>query len=233
MERYSKILEKDKREFVLLIGSGCKWSKCKFCNYHEDREKDEAEQNRINKEVLDKITGEFGTLEANESGSIFELSAYTIDYLLNTCVKKKIKTLIMECHSIYEKRLPAFRKQCKDLGITLKVKGGVETFDVDFREEKMNKGFGRYSPEQLAGMFEQVNLLVGVEGQTLEQVKKDIEIGLEYFERICINVYKEMPELMKADKKLIEKFKEIIYPQYKDNDRVDILLQNTDFGVGD
>ena len=37
MERYSKILDKDKREIVLLIGNGCKWSKCKFCNYHLDR----------------------------------------------------------------------------------------------------------------------------------------------------------------------------------------------------
>ena len=33
MDRYSKILNKDKREIVLLIGSGCKWQKCKFCNY--------------------------------------------------------------------------------------------------------------------------------------------------------------------------------------------------------
>ena len=66
MDRYSKILDKDKREIVLLIGSGCKWQKCKFCNYYLDRTKDNDEQYRINKEVLDNVTGEFQVLELNK-----------------------------------------------------------------------------------------------------------------------------------------------------------------------
>ena len=50
MDRYSKILNKDKREIVLLIGNGCKWQKCKFCNYYLDRTRDEEKQLKINKE---------------------------------------------------------------------------------------------------------------------------------------------------------------------------------------
>lgn len=67
MERYSKIVEKDKREIVLLIGSGCKWQKCKFCNYYLDRTKNDEEQYRINNDVLSKVTGEYGVLEAINS----------------------------------------------------------------------------------------------------------------------------------------------------------------------
>ena len=52
MERYSKIIDKDKREIVLLIGNGCKWSKCKFCNYHLDRNNIEEEQYQINFRAL-------------------------------------------------------------------------------------------------------------------------------------------------------------------------------------
>ena len=233
MERYSKIQEKDKREFLLLVGSGCKWSRCQFCNYHEDREKDENKQNKINQEVIDQITGEFGVVEANESGSIFELSKYTLDYLLKKCQEKEVHTLIMECHNMYKRKIPEFRKRCQALGITLKIKGGVETFCIPFREEVLNKNFGTETPEQLSKTFQQVNLLVGVKGQTLEQIQQDIEIGLTYFERICINVYKQMEGLLPADKDLQERFKKEIYPVYKENQRVDILLENTDFGVGD
>ena len=35
------------------------------------------------------------------------------------------------------------------------------------------------------------------------------------------------------DSGAIEAFKEHVYPRYADNDRVDILINNTDFGVGD
>lgn len=71
MDRYSKILNKDKREIVLLIGNGCKWQKCKFCNYYLDRTKDEEKQLKINKEALSKVTGEFGVLEAINSRKYF------------------------------------------------------------------------------------------------------------------------------------------------------------------
>ena len=91
MERYSKILDKDKREFALLIGNGCKGSKYKFCNYYLDINKDEEEQYKINAEALDKVTGEFGMLEAINSGSIFELNEKSFDKLQKFVNKKKLK----------------------------------------------------------------------------------------------------------------------------------------------
>ena len=60
----------------------------------------------------------------------------------------------------------------------------------------------------------------------------DIETGLKYFSRICVNIMAENQMPIKPDKKVIEQFVEYVYPLYKDNDRVDILLNNTDFGVG-
>lgn len=233
MDRYSKILNKDKREIVLLIGSGCKWQKCKFCNYYLDRTKDDLEQLKINKEVLSNVTGEFKVLEAINSGSIFELNEESKKELLDTCIKKNIKRLIIESHYMYKKKIKEFRKECKELGIELKVKGGVETFDEKFREEVLNKGFGRPSLEELKETFDEVNLLIGVKGQSFEQIKKDIKIGVENFERVCVNLYKQMPDIMLADERLKERFIKEIYPIYKENEKVDILIENTDFGVGD
>lgn len=38
---------------------------------------------------------------------------------------------------------------------------------------------------------------------------------------------------IKPDKKVINEFIKEVYPKYIDNERVDILLNNTDFGVGE
>lgn len=63
-------------------------------------------------------------------------------------------------------------------------------------------------------------------------MQKDIETGLKYFERICINIMVENTTPIRPDQEVIRLFVEQIYPKYKENQRVDILLQNTDFGVG-
>ena len=77
-----------------------------------------------------------------------------------------------------------------------------------------------------------VCLLFGISGQTAESMQKDIETGLKYFERICINIMVENTTPIRPDQEVIRLFVEQIYPKYKENQRVDILLQNTDFGVG-
>ena len=232
MERYSKILDKDKREIVLLIGNGCKWSKCKFCNYHLDRNNVEEEQFKINNEILNKVTGEFQVLEAINSGSIFELNKRSFGKLLEVCIKKNVKRLIIESHYMYKKQIEALRNKCKELNIQLQVKGGVETFNADFREKVLNKGFGYPTIEELKKVFDVVNLLVGVQGQTIEQIENDINIGIQNFDRVCINVYKEMDDIMPADEELKSEFMKEIYPKYKNYLNVDILIENTDFGVG-
>ena len=134
---------------------------------------------------------------------------------------------------MYKRQIKEFRKKCNELGIILKVKGGVETFDAHLREDVWKKGFGKVSLDEFKEAFDEINLLVGVKGQNLEQIERDIEIGRKNFERICVNVYKEMDDIIPADKKLEEEFVKKLYPKYKDDPNIDILLQNTDFGVGD
>ena len=38
---------------------------------------------------------------------------------------------------------------------------------------------------------------------------------------------------VEPDKAVIKEFMQKVYPVYKDNPRTDILINNTDFGVGD
>ncbi len=38
---------------------------------------------------------------------------------------------------------------------------------------------------------------------------------------------------IKPDRQVISDFINKLYPKYKDNERIDILINNTDFGVGD
>ena len=49
---------------------------------------------------------------------------------------------------------------------------------------------------------------------------------------VCVYLYKEMDDIMPADEELKARFMKEIYPLYKDLENVDILVENTDFGVG-
>lgn len=72
MERYNIIEEKNKREIVLLRGSGCVYKKCTFCDYYSDSCKDPGENFALNRAVLQFVTGKYGDLEVINSGSVFE-----------------------------------------------------------------------------------------------------------------------------------------------------------------
>ncbi len=72
----------------------------------------------------------------------------------------------------------------------------------------------------------------GISGQTKESMLLDIEIALKHFKRVCINLMQENTMPIKPDSSVLNIFMHEIYPLYKENARVDILLHNTDFGVG-
>ncbi|MCX4276214.1 MAG: hypothetical protein OSJ27_10670, partial [Candidatus Gastranaerophilales bacterium] len=112
MERYSKILEKRRREIVLLRGSGCVYKKCTFCDYHADRCSNEDVA--LNSKVLNKVTGEFGDLEVINSGSVFELDGKTMELIKSICRKKGISTIHFESHYLYKKKIPALRQEFKE-----------------------------------------------------------------------------------------------------------------------
>lgn len=231
MERYSKILEKRKREIVLLRGSGCVYQKCAFCDYHTDKCADESANYALNSQVLSMVTGAFGDLEVINSGSVFELDSRTLALIRRVCREKHISTLHFESHYLYRDRIPALRQEFSDFHVKMKL--GLETFDRDFRENVLKKGIPEQDPVLISKDFNEANFLFGLKGQTFASMESDIRLGLAHFERICINIMCANTTAMVPDAHVISLFLEQLYPIYRDNDRIDILIQNTDFGVGD
>ena len=233
LQRYSVIKDKNPREIVLLRGRGCFWKKCAFCDYHLDSSGDLLANFELNKEALDLVTGEFGVLEIVNSGSIFELDQATMDLIKTICQNKKIKQLHCEAHYAYHQQIAKLKAEFKSSGINLKMKIGIETFDINFRENVLLKGLGDSSPQQISNYFEECCLLVGIKGQSIQSILNDIECALLHFERVCVNVFRMNITALRPDYELRAKFIAEIYPRYKNNPQIDILLDNTDFGVGE
>ena len=61
---------------------------------------------------------------------------------------------------------------------------------------------------------------------------QDIQTGLANFERVCINIMQENRRPVKPDPMIIKIFARELYPKYIQDPRVDILMENTAFGVG-
>lgn len=232
MNRYSIITEKNPREILLLRGSGCKWRRCVFCDYHLDFSNNEKENFELNQKELSKVTGIYGTLEVINSGSFCDLDEDTVQEIVRITKEKKIRTLHIECHWRDRHTLQQIRKRFRRAGTQVLVKMGVETFDKQLREEILVKGMEYAQPEQIAQYADEVCLLVGLEGQTGESMKKDLEIGLRYFNRVCVNLMTENSTAVKPCRPVIHTFMHEIYPKYQDHPSVDILIENTDFGVG-
>lgn len=231
MERYSIIKEKNPREIVLLRGKGCAYKKCTFCDYHTDCGSNEEENYLLNKTILEKVTGFYGQIEIINSGSVFELDHKTSELIKDICHDKGIKTIHFECHYLYKNLIPVLRELYKDF--ELKMKLGLETFDYDLRETVLQKGINERDNLIISKNFDEANLLFGISGQNIDSMENDIALGLKYFERICINIMCKNSTRIKPNTRVISDFTKYLYPKYKDNSRIDILLNNTDFGVGD
>lgn len=231
MERYSVIHDKNQREIVLLRGSGCIYKKCTFCDYYSDSDTNIEENFLINKTALEKVTGIYSCLEVINSGSVFELDDGTLELIKSVCRQKNITTIHFEAHYLYRTQIPKLREKFSDFNLKLKL--GLETFDYDFRENILKKGINEQNPAKICEKFDEANFLFGIKGQSYESMLRDMELGLKYFERICVNIMCSNSTNIVPDKEVIEIFTHKIYPLYKDNERVDILINNTDFGVGD
>ena len=229
MDRYNKITNKNNREIVLLRSFPCIWGKCSFCDYIDDNGRDEDELNRLNKEVLDNITGEFGVLEVINSGSCFEITKETMNYIKKIVDEKKIKLLFFESHWCYRNRLDEI-KNFFNVPIVFKI--GVETFDYDFRNNFLNKNAKFKDAKEVSEKFQSVCLMVGIKGQTKEIIKKDIEILLENFKYGTINVFVNNTTSIKRDEKLVHWFRKE-YRYLDEHPTIEVLYHNTDFGVGD
>lgn len=230
--RYAVIAEKNKREIVMLRGQGCTWRRCRFCDYHLDSSTNEDENYKINRQALSQVTGHYHKLEVVNSGSFAELDKSTIQLIKEICLQKQISQLHVECHWSHRQAIQAFSDQFSQIGITVKFKIGVETFDTLFRECYLTKGIDTDNPKEIAQYFQEICLLQGLPGQTKESMERDIILGLTYFERVCINIMTANSSPIKPDPVSISIFKNELYPVYKDHPQIDILLNNIDFGIG-
>ena len=226
--RYSKITEKCKREIVLLKAKPCFWGKCTFCDYIEDNSRNEDEINRLNDEVLKNVTGEFGVLEVIDSASVFELTDHTKASIKKVVEEKNIKHLFFEAHYIYKDRLDEIRDYFK-VPITFKI--GIETFDNDFRNNVLKKGayFDDYT--EVEKYFDSPCIMVGIKGQTREMIDRDMDIIKNHFKRATVNIFEENNTPVKRDDELVKWFVNK-YFYLKEDPRIEVLMEITDFGVG-
>lgn len=227
MDRYSLIHTKMPREFVLLQGQGCRWRGCTFCNYHEDVSDSPFE---VNREVLSRVTGVYGVLDVINSGSAMELDSRTIELIKEVVATKEIHTLWFEAHYMYRNRLETFAAQFAPAKV--KFRCGIESFDARQRHG-WNKGVPEYvTPEDVAEHFQGVCLLCCTDGDTRERIAADIQTACNLFEYFSVNLFCNNGTPVKRDDELAAWFVKEMYPKIKDDPRIEVLIENTDLGVG-
>lgn len=229
MDRYNIINGKNKREIVLLKSFPCAWGKCSFCDYIEDNSKNKEEILKVNNEVLSQITGVHGVLEVINSGSVFEIPKESLEQIREIVKSKNIKRLYFEAHWCYRKRL----QEIKDFfGVEVIFKTGMETFDENFRNNVLNKNIKYKDIEEVKSYYDSICLMVGIEGQTKEMIERDMDIVINEFPKATINIWTENSTKFKRDEELIKWFQEK-YRFLESNENIEVLFENTDFGVGD
>ena len=227
MERYVIIHTILPREFVLLQGTGCRWKKCTFCDYHADVSDNPF---TVNKGVLAQVQGVYGVLDVINSGSAMELDEQTIEMIKEVVREKQIHTLWFEAHYMYRHKLAKFAEQFD--GVEVKFRCGVESFDSCLREQ-WNKGIAvSVTAQDVAKHFQGVCLLCCTQGDSKERILKDIALAEQYFEYASVNVFCENSTSLKRDNALAKWFVEEVYPNLKDSSKIEVLVENTDLGVG-
>mgnify|MGYP003556225035 CR=1 FL=1 len=227
MERYAIIHTVLPREFVLLQGTGCRWKKCTFCDYHADVSDNPF---AVNKEVLAQVQGVYGVLDVINSGSAMELDEQTIEMIKEVVREKQIHTLWFEAHYMYWHKLAKFAEQFDE--VEVKFRCGVESFDGSLRQQ-WNKGIAAsVTAQDVAKHFQGVCLLCCTQGDSKERILKDIALAEQYFEYASVNVFCENSTSIKRDNALATWFVEEVYPNLKDSNKIEVLVENTDLGVG-
>ena len=227
MERYALIHTVLPREFVLLQGRGCKWRRCTFCDYHGDVS---DEPFAVNREVLAQVQGVYGVLDVINSGSAMELDEQTVEMIKQVVKEKKIHTLWFEAHYMYRHQLAKFAEQFE--GVQVKFRCGVESFDGQLREQ-WSKGIAvSVTAEDVAKYFQGVCLLCCTEGDNKSRILSDIALAEQYFEYASVNIFCENTTAVKRDEELTKWFVEQVYPTLKQSKKIEILINNTDLGVG-
>jgi hypothetical protein len=109
---------------------------------------------------------------------------------------------------------------------------GVETFDDDLRNGVLNKAMHWSDPADVAEATDSICLMIGFRGQTRETVRRDIDILLSKFRYGIINLFSEN---RLSDGLMDEEIKAWFREEFswlENEPHVNVLWQNTDFGVG-
>lgn len=229
MNRYSVIQGNFPREFLLLQGTGCKWGKCTFCDYHGDTS---ATPFSVNRKVLEQVTGKYGVLDIINSGSAMELDPDTLAMIRQVAIGKGIHTLWFEVHYMYRHRLAAFARQFQPA--VVKFRCGVETFDPLLRS-RWQKGIGHdVTAKDIARYFHGLCLLCCTDtpGDTRERLLQDIELAEKYFEYYSINVFCHNSTSIRCNDEMLRWFKSEVCPTLQKSAKAEVLIENTDLGVG-
>ena len=227
MVRYAVIHTVMPREFVLLQGKGCKWKQCTFCDYHTDVS---ANPYAVNSEVLTSVTGVYGVLDVINSGSAMELDEQTIEEIQRVVKEKNIHTLWFEAHYMYRHKLTKFAEQFE--GVEVKFRCGIESFDSALREQWKKGVAAAVTVEDVAKYFQGVCLLCCTEGDSKERIIRDIALAEQYFEYASVNVFCENTTQVQRDDDLAKWFVQEVYPELIQSKKIEILINNTDLGVG-
>ena len=180
--------------------------------------------------MLSRVTGHYGVLDVINSGSALELDDDTIALINQVVKEKQIHTLWFEAHYMYRKKLADFASRFAPAKV--KFRCGVETFDPTLREE-WKKGIPTsVTPEDVAKYFQGVCLLCCTQGESKQRIFNDIRIAREHFEYFSVNVFCNNSTPVKQDSELAGWFAREVYPQIKDVDGIEVLMENTDLGVG-
>ena len=227
MERYALIHTVLPREFVLLQGTGCRWKRCTFCDYHSDVS---TAPFAVNREVLAQVQGVYGVLDVINSGSAMELDPQSIEMIKEVVKEKNIHTLWFEAHYMYKNQLSKFAEQFE--GVEVKFRCGIESFDAALRSQWRKGVKDDVMPEDVAKYFHGVCLLCCTEGDSQERILRDIALAKAYFEYASVNVFCDNSTAVKRDEKLVKWFVDVVYPQLQHSDKIEVLVENTDLGVG-
>ena len=184
----------------------------------------------VNREVLAQVQGVYGVLDVINSGSAMELDAQTVAMIREVVKEKKIHTLWFEAHYMYKNQLAKFAEQFE--GIQVKFRCGVESFDGQLRNRWQKGIAASVTAADVAKYFRGVCLLCCTEGDSKERILRDIELAEQYFEYASVNVFCENTTAVKRDDELAKWFVRNVYPTLKQSKKIEILINNTDLGVG-
>lgn len=222
---YGVVTTKTPREVVLVntVG-GCSWHRCAFCEFCNTYGRTALEAEKFNKESLKYVRGLFQVLQIVCSASFVELPMATWFDIADVCKKNGIAKIIIEMHWMHREQLDRIHKFYGDQGIEVETIFGIETFDFMRREAEWFKGYGKVTLEELKKYADSVNLLIGVKGQTMDDIQKDIELAVPNFKRVNVLMFEPNDTDVERDNNLVEEFyNSRVFARYKDDPKVEIM----------